>query len=348
VDGAVGGSVGVSRGGLHRREARQGVVDLAQQGGHAGLLGQDAGEKVGERWSFLFGSFRGQDLDHMADLARQGLKLALEGLAVFKKGVMRVIHLLEQFADGDEIVGDLAEGRVVGVVAEGHDDDPWVGRGWSGGAGKETSEAGRASSSPVPDIALNMCCTVPDSDCTWSLRALMLKSKPFCTRASLLTDGLVAHSGQRTFRQFVRRGAGHRREPPSRWRGKSVSGLREQKTARRHKSPGGTFLRIVDDELRLLAFKPLLFALGRLGSDLQGLFRVWRRGCDQTLEAVEVGFVIFARERARMALDEVQRFQRNLMLGCPTDDGMIASRTFAITSLIRTILKSLEDGRRAL
>src|ERR1700677_4384071 len=33
-----------------------------------------------------------------------------------------------------------------------------------------------------------MCCTVRDSDCTWSLRALMLKSKSFCARASLLTD----------------------------------------------------------------------------------------------------------------------------------------------------------------
>jgi hypothetical protein len=39
------------------------------------------------------------------------------------------------------------------------------------------------------------------------------------------------------------------------------------------KSPRASFLRIVDDELWLLAFKSLLFGLGRLGSDLQGLFR---------------------------------------------------------------------------
>ena len=37
-----------------------------------------------------------------------------------------------------------AEVRVIGVVAEGHEDDPWVGQGWSGGAGKEASEAGVA------------------------------------------------------------------------------------------------------------------------------------------------------------------------------------------------------------
>jgi hypothetical protein len=30
--------------------------------------------------------------------------------------------------------------------------------------------------------------TVPDRDCTWSLRALTLKSGAFCARASLLTD----------------------------------------------------------------------------------------------------------------------------------------------------------------
>src|SRR5271167_1102694 len=33
-----------------------------------------------------------------------------------------------------------------------------------------------------------MCCIVPDSECTWSLRALTLKSSAFCARASLLTD----------------------------------------------------------------------------------------------------------------------------------------------------------------
>ncbi len=96
-------------GGFGRGEPHQGVVDLAQQGGHSGLLGQDAGEKVGERWSFLFGPFRGQDLDHMGDLARQGFELALEGLAVFKKSVLGVIHFFEEFADADEIVGDSAE-----------------------------------------------------------------------------------------------------------------------------------------------------------------------------------------------------------------------------------------------
>ena len=61
----------------------------------------------------------------MGDLARQGFELALEGLAVFKKGVLRVIHLVEQFADANEVVGDAAEGRVVGVVAESHEDDPF-------------------------------------------------------------------------------------------------------------------------------------------------------------------------------------------------------------------------------
>ena len=124
VAGAVDGSVGVGCGGFGRREPRQGVVDLTQQGGHSGLLGQDACEKVGERWSFLFGPLWGQDLDHMGDLACQGLKLALKGLAVFKKSVLGVIHFFEEFADADEIVGDSAEVRVIGVVAEGHEDDP--------------------------------------------------------------------------------------------------------------------------------------------------------------------------------------------------------------------------------
>jgi hypothetical protein len=129
VAGAVCRGGGVGCGGFGRREPHQGVVDLAQQGGHAGLLGQDAGEKVGERWSFLFGPLRGQDLDHMGDLARQGLKLSLKGLAVFKKSVLGMIHLFEEFADADEIVGDPAEVRVIGVVVEGHEDDPF---GWSG------------------------------------------------------------------------------------------------------------------------------------------------------------------------------------------------------------------------
>ena len=120
-------------GGFGRREPHQGVVDLTQQGGHAGLLGEDAGEKIGERWAFLFRPLRGQDLDHVGDLPRQGFELTLEGLAVLKKGVLGVIHFFEEFADADEIVGDSAEVRVIGVVAEGHEDDPWVGRGWSGG-----------------------------------------------------------------------------------------------------------------------------------------------------------------------------------------------------------------------
>ncbi len=117
-------------GGFGRREPRQGVVDLAQQGGHAGLLGQDAGEKVGERWAYMFGALWGQDLDHMGDLACQGLKLALEGLAVFKKGVLGVINSFDRFAKANNIVGDSAEVRVIGVVAGGHEDDPF---GWSGG-----------------------------------------------------------------------------------------------------------------------------------------------------------------------------------------------------------------------
>src|SRR6202453_2434011 len=125
----VGGSVGVGCGGLRRREARQGVVDLAEQGGHARLLREDAGEEVGERWAFLFGPVRGQDLDHMGDLARQGLKLALKGLAIVKKRVMRVIDLVEEFADADEVVADSAEIGVSGVVAGGHENAPWV---WSG------------------------------------------------------------------------------------------------------------------------------------------------------------------------------------------------------------------------
>jgi hypothetical protein len=125
--GAVDGSVG--RGGSGRREPRQGVVDLAQQAGHAGLLRQNACEQVGERWSFLFGPFRGQDSDHMGDLARQGLKLALKGLAILKKGVLGVIDSFDRFAKADDIVGDSAEVRVIGVVAEGHQDDPSVGQG---------------------------------------------------------------------------------------------------------------------------------------------------------------------------------------------------------------------------
>jgi hypothetical protein len=129
VVGAVGGSVGVGCGSFGRRKPRQGVVDLAQQAGHSGLLGEDAGEKVGERWSFLFWPLRGQDLDHMGDLASQGLKLALKGLAILKKGVLGVIDSFDRFAKADDIVGDSAEVRVIGVVAGGHEDDPSVGQG---------------------------------------------------------------------------------------------------------------------------------------------------------------------------------------------------------------------------
>jgi hypothetical protein len=90
------------------REPHHGFVDLTQQGGHAGLLGQDAGEKVGEGWSFLFGPLRGQNLDQMGDLARQGLKLSLKGLAILKKGVLGMIDSFDRFAGADEIVGDSA------------------------------------------------------------------------------------------------------------------------------------------------------------------------------------------------------------------------------------------------
>ena len=62
------------------------------------------------------GRFRGQDLDHMRDLACQGFELALEGLAILKKGVLGVIHLVEHFADDDQVVGDSAEVCVIGVV----------------------------------------------------------------------------------------------------------------------------------------------------------------------------------------------------------------------------------------
>ena len=65
----------------------------------------------------------------MGDLACQGLELSLKGLAILKKGVLGVIHFFEEFADADEIVGNSAEVRVIGVVAEGHEDDPCVGQG---------------------------------------------------------------------------------------------------------------------------------------------------------------------------------------------------------------------------
>ena len=80
----------------------------------------------------------------MGDLARQGLKLSLKGLAILKKSVLGVIHSFDSFANADEIVGDSAEVRVIGVVAESHQDDPWVGQGCPGVAGKEASEGGAA------------------------------------------------------------------------------------------------------------------------------------------------------------------------------------------------------------
>ena len=39
----------------------------------------------------------------MRNLACQGLKLALEGMAVFKKSVLGVIHFFEEFAGTDEV-----------------------------------------------------------------------------------------------------------------------------------------------------------------------------------------------------------------------------------------------------
>jgi hypothetical protein len=80
----------------------------------------------------------------MGDLARQGFELALEGLAILEKGVLGVIDSFDRFAKADDIVSDSTEVRVIGVVAEGHEDDPWVGQLWSSVAGKEASEAGAA------------------------------------------------------------------------------------------------------------------------------------------------------------------------------------------------------------
>jgi hypothetical protein len=66
-------------------------------------------------------------------ISPQGFELALKGLAILKKSILGVIHLVEQFADADEVVGDSAEVRVIGVVAESHQGDPWVqsGAGWA-------------------------------------------------------------------------------------------------------------------------------------------------------------------------------------------------------------------------
>jgi hypothetical protein len=114
----------VACGGLRRRKPRQGVVDLPEQGGHSGLLRQNAGEKVGEGWSFLFGTLWGQDLNHMGDLACEGLKLALKGLAILKKGVLGVIDSFDCLAKADDIVGNSAKVRVIVVLACGHEDIP--------------------------------------------------------------------------------------------------------------------------------------------------------------------------------------------------------------------------------
>ena len=47
--------------------------------------------------------------------------------------------------------------------------------------------------SSVPVIVLAICWTVPDNDCTWSLRALTLKSRAFCgaLSAGLAEAGLL-------------------------------------------------------------------------------------------------------------------------------------------------------------
>jgi hypothetical protein len=105
-------------GGFGRRKARQDVVDLAHEGGHAGLLGQNAAEEVGKRWALLFLPLRGQDLDHVADLAREGFKLTLKRLAVLEKSVLGVIYLSDEFANADEVIGDSDEVCCIGVRGE--------------------------------------------------------------------------------------------------------------------------------------------------------------------------------------------------------------------------------------
>jgi hypothetical protein len=59
---------------------------------------------------------------------------------------------------------------------------------------------------------------------------------------------------------------------------------------------------LLPDELRLLAFNPLLVCLGRLVSNLQDLFRLWRRGCDQALEAVGFVTVCLVVEQSRLGI----------------------------------------------
>jgi hypothetical protein len=130
-------------GSFGRRKARQDVVDLTHEGDHAGLLHQNAAKEVGKRWAFLFGPLWGQNLDHVADLAREGFKLTLKRLAVFEKSVLGVIHLFHEFADANELTGYSAKVCCIGVGRKGHQDDPWVSRlGWV--ASKAFNEAGSA------------------------------------------------------------------------------------------------------------------------------------------------------------------------------------------------------------
>jgi hypothetical protein len=112
------GSIDVCCCRLYRRKAGQDVVDLAHEGGHAGLLGQNAAQEVGKRWALLFLPLRGQDLDHVADLAREGFKLTLKRLAVLEKSVLGVIYLSDEFANADEVIGDSDEVCCIGVRGE--------------------------------------------------------------------------------------------------------------------------------------------------------------------------------------------------------------------------------------
>ena len=127
-------------------DGRAQACELVAHTGQGRLGGGVGGLRVaGERsWSKTSVSLERK----VRDLAREGLKLSLKGLAILKKGVLGVIDFFEEFADADELVGDSAEVLVIGVVAKGHQDDPWVGRGWFGVTGKEASEAGAALRSP--------------------------------------------------------------------------------------------------------------------------------------------------------------------------------------------------------
>ena len=130
----------------------------------------------------------------MGDLARQGFELALKGLAVFKKSVLGVIHLFEEFADADEIVGDSAEVRVIGVVAGGHEDDPWVGRvGLASLAKRLVKLAPRFVLSGARPHRLDHVLHRARQRSHLSLRALTLKSRAFCgaLSAGLAEAGLL-------------------------------------------------------------------------------------------------------------------------------------------------------------